>query len=292
MVEFDKPQDAFSTTGQKLALGSNAFLHFYRLDPSLRGHEIVVASSNNKAVENVSKELPLKEANGRHDQIAYFRSISDLIANPKPSNFSIEKDEIPTDPIETWGLIAAALGNSRNRSAFQQSFWWDKDGGFLAYLKAARGMNVIREIKDKRTGKIINRMIPSVVAKEQPSTNTTDAAAAWLKAKSSFQKLKKKINFEIAEIERMRRDTCALQDIKIDLQKLVDLRPSFEEAHAHATFVGESHHKELVKVKSQVERDKAMLDSHLATRPGFLIDFLEQSHGSYGVRRGYSLLLR
>lgn len=55
MCGFNKPQDAFSTTGEKLAFGSNAFLHFYKLHASLKGHEIVVASSNNKAVENVGK---------------------------------------------------------------------------------------------------------------------------------------------------------------------------------------------------------------------------------------------
>lgn len=40
MCGFNKPQDAFSTTGEKLAFGSNAFLHFYKLHASLRGHEI------------------------------------------------------------------------------------------------------------------------------------------------------------------------------------------------------------------------------------------------------------
>lgn len=104
MSGFNKPQDAFSTTGEKLAFGSNAFLHFYKLHASLKGHEIVVASSNNKAVENVSKELPLKEANGRHEQIAYFRSISDLIANPKRAGyFEAEAEGTSSDTVETRG---------------------------------------------------------------------------------------------------------------------------------------------------------------------------------------------
>src|SRR5690606_23863121 len=135
---------------------------------SLKSHEIVVASSNNKAVENVSKELPLKEANGRNSEMAYFRSISDLIANPKRAGYFDAEDEANAAPVETWGLIAAALGNGRNRGAFQQGFWWNEDGGFLTYLKAARGNNVMREIKDERTGKIIRREMPSVVTNEKP----------------------------------------------------------------------------------------------------------------------------
>ncbi|RWR25674.1 DNA helicase [Sinirhodobacter populi] len=269
MVAFDKPQDAFSTTGQKLAFGSNAFLHFYRLDKSLKGHEIVVASSNNKAVENVSKELPLKEANGRHERMAYFRSISDLIANPRRAGYFEADEEDAADPVETWGLIAAALGNGRNRGAFQQGFWWNEDGGFLTYLKAARGMNVLREIKDERTGEIVDRVMPSVVANERPSTNETDAAAAWRKARASFLKLRKAVDAEIAGIEGMRRDIRALKDAIIELRKLEELRPRFDEAVEQARRIGESHRREEEKAKSQLEQDRTLLDSHIAGRPGF-----------------------
>ncbi|KHJ53113.1 DNA helicase [Aureimonas altamirensis] len=266
MAGFDKPQDAFSTTGEKLAFGSNAFLHFYRLDASLKGHEIVVASSNNKAVENVSKELPLKEANGRHEQIAYFRSISDLIANPKRAGYFEADDD--TDPIETWGLIAAALGKGSNRAAFQQAFWWNEDGGFLTYLKAARGMNVMREIKDERTGEILDRVMPSVVVRERPSTNEVDATAAWRKARTAFLKLKKSVDAEIASIEGMRRDIRALKNAIIELRKLERLRPRLDEAVAQARQISESRRQEQERAKSQAERDKTLLDSHLASRPG------------------------
>ncbi|ELY3191087.1 DNA helicase [Salmonella enterica] len=271
MCGFNKPQDAFSTTGEKLAFGSNAFLHFYKLHASLKGHEIVVASSNNKAVENVSKELPLKEANGRHEQIAYFRSISDLIANPKRVGyFEAEAEgDIPSDPVETWGLIAAALGKSSNRGAFQQGFWWNEDGGFLTYLKAARGINVMREIKDERTGEIIDRVMPSVVVNERPSTNEADAAAAWLKARTEFLKLKATVDAEIASIEEMRRDIQALKGAITELQRAEERRPSLDEAVEEAHQIAESCQREHEKAKSQIEQDKIMLDSHLAGRPGF-----------------------
>ncbi len=269
MCGFNKPQDAFSTSGEKLAFGSNAFLHFYKLHASLRGHEIVVASSNNKAVENVSKELPLKEANGRHEQIAYFRSISDLIANPKRVGYFEAEADIPSDPVETWGLIAAALGKSSNRGAFQQGFWWNEDGGFLTYLKAARGINVMREIKDERTGEIIDRVMPSVVVNERPSTNEADALAAWRKARTVFLKLKETVEAEIASIEEMRRDILALKEATTELQRVEQRRPSLNEAVEEAYQIAESCQREHEKTKSQIEQDKIMLDSHLACRPGF-----------------------
>ncbi|HGM6645697.1 TPA: AAA domain-containing protein [Serratia marcescens] len=269
MCGFNKPQDAFSTTGEKLAFGSNAFLHFYKLHASLKGHEIVVASSNNKAVENVSKELPLKEANGRHEQIAYFRSISDLIANPKRAGYFEAEADIPSDPVETWGLIAAALGKSSNRGAFQQGFWWNEDGGFLTYLKAARGINVMREIKDEQTGEIIDRVMPSVVVNERPSTNEADALAAWRKARTVFLKLKETVDAEIANIEEMRRDIQALKGATTELQRVEQRRPSLNEAVEEAHQTAESCQREHEKAKSQIEQDKIMLDIHLAGRPGF-----------------------
>lgn len=269
MVAFEKPLDAFSTTGEKMAFGPKAFLHFYRLDSSLKGHEIVVASSNNKAVENVSKELPLKDANGRHSEISYFRSISDLIANPKRAGYFDADEDAANDPIETWGLAAAALGNGRNRGAFQQGFWWNDDGGFQTYLKAARGMDVMREIKDERTGEVIDRVMPSVVTNERPTTNDLDAAAAWRKARAAFKKLKKAVDTEIASIEETRQNIRSLKETIIELGKLIELRPRFDNAVGQARQTGEVRRQEQTKAKAEFERDRRQLDQHLATRPGF-----------------------
>lgn len=64
MAKFDDPEMAFEHSGQRLRTG-NSWIHLYRLHASLRGFEMVVASSNNKAVENVSAELPATEERRR-----------------------------------------------------------------------------------------------------------------------------------------------------------------------------------------------------------------------------------
>lgn len=268
MAGFKNPLDAFSTTGQKLAFGSNAFLHFYRLDPALKGHEIVIASSNNKAVENVSKELPLKTANGRAGEMAYFRSISDLIANAQRGDTSEAGEDPAGGTTETWGLIAAVLGNARNRGAFQQAFWWNEDGGFLTYLKAARGLNVVREIKDEQTGEVIDRITPAVVLDERPATTEADAAAAWRKARSEFLALKKAVEAELAGIEGMRQSIVEVKDAVLALRQLDALRPGMEHTLAEADRNLERCSQERDDEHARFQRDKTLLDAHLAGRPG------------------------
>ncbi len=134
-------------------------------------------------------------------------------------------------------------------------------------------MNVMREIKDERTGENIDRVMPSVVVNERPSTNEADAVAAWRKARTAFVKLKKMVDTEIAAIERMRRDIRALKGAITELQKLEQLRPSLDEAVEQTRQIAESRHRDQEKAKSQVDRDKTLLDSHLADRPGFFSRF-------------------
>jgi hypothetical protein len=80
-------------------------------NPKLTGFEIVVASSNNGAVENVSKEIPgPKGIDGQWREAAtavnYFSQIVGF---------------------DAWAMVAARLGNRANRAAFARDFWFDSD---------------------------------------------------------------------------------------------------------------------------------------------------------------------
>lgn len=195
MVMFDDPTKAFSTSGQKVAAGDRAFLHLYRLDDSLKGHEVLIASSNNKAVENVSRELPAASSVGR--EISYFRTVSDRLAAKRTEHGT----QIAGEP--TWGLIAAVLGNALNRNAFQQAVWWDEDRSLRLYLKAAKGDSVVREILDE-AGDVVRRVVPTVIEHEAPPT-PEQAKINWKKAQRTFKLLLAEVEAEIRKLENVRK---------------------------------------------------------------------------------------
>src|SRR5690606_9528155 len=125
LAEFDDPATAFTPSGVSLtASGNKTSLH--RIDERIRGFEIVVASTNNRAVENISRELPGKDAIADDaKELRYFASISDNLAGEDGT---------------TWGMFAAVLGNQANVAKFRSHGLRDDDRGLLAYLAACSGV--------------------------------------------------------------------------------------------------------------------------------------------------------
>lgn len=98
MGEIGKITYKFSGKGEK---------KIYGLHNKLSGFEIVVASSNNGAVENITKELPvIEEVDASYlEDIKYFEEISNNVNQKK-----------------SWGLISATLGNKQNNYNFTSNF--------------------------------------------------------------------------------------------------------------------------------------------------------------------------
>lgn len=90
------------------------------LIPELAGFEMVVASSNNAAVENVTRELPQSKALGAAcRELGYLKPVGQKLAarHEKKSDGELHVETLIPGK-DCWGLIATALGKKGNRNTF------------------------------------------------------------------------------------------------------------------------------------------------------------------------------
>jgi hypothetical protein len=105
---------AAGITGKTRLKGGKGPLYVPLWDQRLTGHGIVVASSNNAAVNNITLELPAKSAiDARwHPETDYFRELASKLLGQ-----------------DAWGLIAAKLGNKANRQEVLSRLLFGKTWG-------------------------------------------------------------------------------------------------------------------------------------------------------------------
>ncbi len=128
LVRFRSPDDAFEKKPLSCEVERSRFV-IRKLKKELTGFEIVVASSNNNAVENITRELPKRSALGDvfagESYLAEVARLYELLRQrPKRADSANTNDS-------RWALVSAPLGNRRNRELFCDSLLYgpteDKD---------------------------------------------------------------------------------------------------------------------------------------------------------------------
>lgn len=254
MAKLDDPELSFEHSGQQIRAGQ-AFCHLYRVSETVKGHEIVVASSNNKAVENISRELPGRSQIAA-DDLSYFKSVSDALAGD-------------AEPGETWGLIAAVLGNAVNRSRFRRTVWGEPDTSLNNYFRAASGSAVQPiEEEDPKTGETIERL-PHILELEDPPDGRPSALRRWHSARKAFLEAVSEAKRELEQLEETRTKLLAigalrkkLQDIEKQLRHMAELI-AVKGAELAQAEVGL---KEAERSRGDASR---VLSEHRGHRPGF-----------------------
>jgi hypothetical protein len=179
MLAFDHPIEAFRKID--LVAENGTARAVYQLSETLRGRGILVASSNNAAVRNVSAELPQRTA------------IDDGISL---RHFAATADHALKKPGSCWGLASAVLGSRANRIDFVESVWWHPDVGLERYF-AALGGSLKRDP--------VTNAYPPVVEREKPPMTRQAALEAWRRARLAYQECR-------AEVTRLQADRTLIRD--------------------------------------------------------------------------------
>ena len=129
LAELPDPSDAFIDQPHRWQTMEHRRV-VRRLTPELTGFELVVASSNNGAVENVTLEIPSAEAvdaawREPAQAVDYFPALAGRAMGAGPR---AGRDSRADDPA-AWALIAARLGKSKNRREFVNAVWWTERRG-------------------------------------------------------------------------------------------------------------------------------------------------------------------
>jgi hypothetical protein len=252
MAQLADPSLAFRrSTATVVRQGATLTLHV--VDPLLRGFEMVVASSNNKAVENVSAELPgISAIDERAGQVRYFPSVATRAAQGR----------------ESWGLIAAVLGNTANRYAFAEAVWRDAEHGLSTYLNHAAGSpQIVQTSLDDGT---ISTRLRMVVAQEAPPSDRREALRRWEVARKRFSTVLQDVQQLAAERQKAHEAMAELPALAAVLRDRreaeVDLRSQADDAEA----ARKAKHTERERLLAAAAAATTEVVAHGAMRPSVL----------------------
>ena len=115
LVRYRSADDAFEKKGISCEVDRSRYV-VRKLKRDLIGFEVVVASSNNNAVENITRELPRRAGIGDSFKNAnYLGEVARLYEEIRLGRNAPIGSDLDHD---LWGLISVPLGNRRNREIF------------------------------------------------------------------------------------------------------------------------------------------------------------------------------
>ncbi|CAD1790219.1 hypothetical protein XSP_001553 [Xanthomonas euroxanthea] len=253
MCAFDDPKKAFKSAWSKRIRGENQEL--FSLDLSLRGFEMVVASSNNKAVENISEEIPAVGSIAKESTLRYFEPLATQL---------LGKD--------AWGLSAAVLGNGTNRSRFRKAFWTESHLSFKTYLERVSGITPRQESDREGLAELC-----------QAPANPVEAMTRWQQAKQHFQACSAQVRKRLAELESLRQALGALPNLREREQYASRQRTDAERNAAIAMETWQTAQSTSSDARSQLESSEEALSQHERNRPSLFA--LKRLFGSSGAKQ-------
>lgn len=242
-----KPEDAFTTTTHRWTANDGHPRRVRQLRPNLTGFEMVVASANNAAVENVTIEIPAQKAieDPWRGTANYFADIASEVL--RAGNGEGGPGEV--DPPEAWGLVAARLGNKRNRTSFRDAFWFDKT--------------------DPRTKESIDTTLRMQTRLKQWAAGTV-SHNSWARARDDFARAEQRV---VTLADARRQAQRRLRQLPVVTDRRQELTDRLEQLRRDRQQVAGDLDDHL-PVEQQAQADQAraagQYERHLAVKPDVL----------------------
>ena len=223
--------DALFAKGNRIEKENSFAYHFPVNNDVFDEAGIVVASNNNAAVENISKELPDERKIDRDvfPDAGYFPDHSQSLIEGK-----------------SWGLLAAALGNSENRAVFKNNFWY-KNGsnpGFAGFLQSLynnpeeedRTIDYVEQFRKtkteletlskrfdefKKVASNFYNLLPSYLKDQQQKVEVVRHASQLVDAIKALRNNKQPLAHQMSGLEKR------IADIQYSIQLHQSVKPGF-----------------------------------------------------------------
>ncbi|MFJ4657967.1 AAA domain-containing protein [Nocardia sp. NPDC088792] len=245
LAGYDDPRAAFS---QRVGAVRHRQYRFTINAPSadITGFEIVVATASNDAAANVTAEIPAIAAVSGARQEA-------LAANYFPDLASYILDR------PAWGLVAAVLGNMKNRSNFAKRFWWGKDS-------PSGDQSDPDQSSEPPDDRIDGMQRILALAADDPGSPT-----AWRQAVTAFQSTESEVRQLTAERQSVADDIGALHRLSAGIEAMAGKIETARQTYKHRA-------ADLVLAQDNKARTEASLDAartaiaeHRLDKPNFWI---------------------
>jgi len=223
LAAYKNPEDAF--TKVKSFKSEWKTFDSYQPDEAITKGGISIASSNNGAVENITKELPLaKEVKPYENAIAYFR------------------DALPKGEEPCWGVLSATLGNMKNRKKCKSDLWYYFDDNKQKMISGLQSYLKTHTPKDLESWKAMvlkfNAKQQEVIVEKERLQHIANNASTIEETKEAFRQMQHELEDQELEISKLKQELkkneCEQNRLKeekerifSELQLLKSSKPNF-----------------------------------------------------------------
>ncbi|TWC63554.1 AAA domain-containing protein [Pseudomonas sp. SJZ103] len=296
LASLGRASDAFIQDGRESANDGGRERFAYQLNPRLFGFEMVVASSNNGAVENVTLELPQldKVDPSWLPDAEYFSELGELTSG-KPA----------------WAMISSALGSKAKRTQFVDRFFYGKRPPNATKTRDESAPSQPTSLDNSDLGEDLYDGDPTPEASvanstdDQPapkgmrewlaeqaaymkSLSSTDKNMLWRAAvkqyqdaKSAEQAIRAQASDILERIQAVISAKARVHQKEQERQIRLTLRSSLNDEQAKLET------RQLTSAREQLQRELQVLEAHLAKKPGFLANLfsLWGAHRTWAARQ-------